>query len=111
VMPPGSAAKDVASVLDVVDEPRDLVGSPYLKAFRSVETGEGSGDMSSKAFNCGEDITDPGDNDPADECKAARMLGARRGRLDAEVLCRRRPSDSKDRGEKGGWRGVKSVII
>ena len=99
------------SVLDVVDDPRDLVGSPNLKALRSGKTGEGSGDISSKAFNCGEDITEPGDNDPADECKAARMLGARRGRLDAEVLCRRKLSDSTDRGEKGGWIGVKSVSM
>jgi hypothetical protein len=110
-MPPGCVARDGASVLDVVDDPRDLVGSPYLKALRSAKTGDGSGDMSSKAFNCGEDITEPGDNDPADECKAARMLGARRGRLDAEELCRRRLSGSKDRGESGGCTGVKSVVI
>lgn len=110
-MLPGCTVKDGASVFDVVDDPRDLAGSQYLEGFRSAKTGEGSGDMSSKAFSCGEDITEAGDNDPADECKAARMLGARRGRLDAEVLCRRRLSDSKDRGEKGGWRGLKSVLI
>lgn len=110
-MPPGCATRNGASVLDVVDEPRDLVGSPYFKVLRSANTGDGSGDMSSKAFNCGEDITEPGDNDPADECKAARMLGARRGKLDAELLCRRMVSDSKDRGENGGWSVVKSVFI
>jgi hypothetical protein len=95
----------------VVDDPRDLVGSPDLKVLRSAKTGDGSGDMSSKAFNCGEDMTEPGDKDPADECKAARMLGARRGRLDAEGLGRRMVSDSKDRGETGGWAVVKSVVI
>lgn len=110
-MPAGRGARDGASVLDVVEDPRDLVGSPYLKVLRSAKTGDGSGDMSSKAFNCGEDMTEPGDNDPADECKAARMLGARRGRLDADVLCRRMVSDSKDRGENGGWTVVKSVFI
>lgn len=93
-MLPGCASTDAASVLDVIDDPRDLVGSPSLKALRSGKTGEGSGDISSRAFNCGEDMTEPGDNDPADECKAARMLGARRGRLDAEVLWRRKLSDS-----------------
>ena len=56
-------------------------------------------------------MTEPGDKDPTDECKAARMLGARRGRLDAEVLCPRMVSDSKDRGETGGWTAVKSVVV
>ena len=80
---------DGTSVLEVVDEPRDLVGIPNLKAWRSGKIGEGSGEMSSKAVNCGEDITDPGDKDPADECRAARMLVALRGILEAEKLCRR----------------------
>jgi len=110
-MPPGCAAKSGASVLDVVDDPRDLVGSPYFKVLRSARTGEGRGDISRRAFNCGEDITEPGDSDPADECRAARMLCARRGRLDADVLWRRKLSESTDPKEKECCTVVKSVLI
>jgi hypothetical protein len=111
VMPPGCAANGGTSVLDVVDDPRDLVGSPYLKALRSGSTGEGRGDISRRAFNCGEDNTEPGDSDPADEWRAARMLCARRGRLDADVLWRRKLSESTDPKEKECCTVVKSVLI
>ena len=112
VMPPGCAANGGgASVLDVIDDPRDLVGSPYLKALRSASTGEGRGDISRRAFNCGEDITEPGDSDPTDECRAARMLCARRGRLDADVLWRRKLSESRDPEERECCTVVKSVLI
>ena len=110
-MPPGCAAKGGASVLDVVDDPRDLVGSPYLKALRSARIGEGRGDISRRAFNCGEDITEPGDSDPADECRVARMLCARRGRLDADVLWRRKLSESMDPEEKECCIVAKFVLI
>jgi hypothetical protein len=111
VMPPGCTIKGGASVLDVVDDPRDLVGSPYLKALRSGSTGEGRGDISRRAFNCGEDITEPGDSDPTDECRVARMLCARRGRLDADVLWRRKLSESRDPEEKECCTVGKSVLI
>jgi hypothetical protein len=111
VMPPGGATKGGASVLDVVDDPRDLVGSPYLNALRSASTGEGRGDISRRAFNCGEDMMEPGESDPADECRAARMLCARRGRLDADVLWRRKMSESRDPEEKECCTVVKSVLI
>jgi hypothetical protein len=110
-MPPGCTTKGGASVLDVVDDPRDLVGSPYLKVLRSARIGEGRGDISRRAFNCGEDITEPGDSDPADECRVARMLCARRGRLDADVLWRRKLSESTDPEEKKCCTVVKSVVI
>ena len=111
VMPPDCTAEGGASVLDVIDDPRDLVGSPYLKALRSASTGEGRGDISRRAFNCGEDITEPGDSDPTDECRAARMLCARRGRLDADVLWRRKLSESRDPEERECCTVVKSVLI
>jgi hypothetical protein len=58
--------------------------------------GDGSGVTSNIAANCGEDITEPGDREPAVECRWARMLGTRRGRLAAEALDRRRPSESTE---------------
>jgi hypothetical protein len=58
--------------------------------------GEGKGVMSSIAVIWGDDIYVPGDTDPAEECRFARMLGPRRGRLAAEALERNLPSESID---------------
>jgi hypothetical protein len=52
--------------------------------------------MSSIAAICGEAITDPGDSDPAVECSISLTLGILRGKLDAELLCRRSDSELAD---------------
>ncbi len=58
-MPGGNSA-----VLEDVEEPRDLV---LLQVSNAPIVGEGRGVISSMAAICGEEITDPGERDPAVE--------------------------------------------
>lgn len=88
-----SSLKDLR---DDMEEPRDLVLEIGLSISNAPVVGDGSGVMSSMAAICGEEIVVPGETDPADECKCARILGTRKGRLEAEVLERNRDSDSID---------------
>lgn len=79
-----------------MEEPRDLVLEIGLSISNVPVVGDGSGVMSTIAAICGEDIVVPGETEPAEECKCARILGTRKGRLEAEVLDRIRDSDSID---------------
>ena len=89
---------DVDSVFDAIEEPRDLLGMPCFQTSRLTPTGEGNGEMSRSASSRGEPMADPGDNEPAAECNAARILGVRCGMLVVEVLWRKRESDSGGTG-------------
>jgi hypothetical protein len=69
-----------------IDDPLDLVLAICFHDSKAPIVGEGSGVMSSMAAICGDEITEPGEIEPAVECNAALTLGARRGRLAAEAL-------------------------
>jgi hypothetical protein len=73
---------------DEIEDPLDLVLEMLFQDSNAPITGDGRGVMSSIAAICGEDMTEPGDIEPAVECSAALTLGARRGRLAAEALVR-----------------------
>ena len=78
------------SGLEFVDEVRDRC--PIFTVFQGEgprPMGEGRGVISAIAANCGDENAEPGDNDPALECVAARaalILGVRRGRLAVDAL-------------------------
>jgi hypothetical protein len=55
-------------------------------------------------------MTEPGDSDPAVECRCDLMLGMRRGRLAAEALERSLPSESIECVEADRWGRGKSVV-
>lgn len=55
-------------------------------------------------------MTDPGEREPAEECSAARMLVARRGRFEEDMLWRRRPSDSTEYDEPD-LRGMGTSVL
>lgn len=99
------------SVFEPTDDPRDLVLArvPHWSCIARV--GEGNGVMSSIAAIWGEEITEPGESDPAEEWRCARILGARRGKFDDEILWRRRPSDSTEYDEPDRRDMGKSVLI
>lgn len=92
-----SSAEGSESALDEPsDEPRDLVLA-RLSVFHdsnAAMVGEGRGVISSIAAICGEEIYAPGETEPAEECRFARRLGTRRGRLAAEALDRSLDSES-----------------
>jgi hypothetical protein len=86
-----STLKDIR---DDMDEPRDLRLDRDFQDSNDPTVGEGRGVMSSIAAIWGEVMTVPGDTEPAEECRYARMLGTRRERLAAEALDRSRGSES-----------------
>lgn len=67
--------------------------------------------MLSIAANWGEESADPGDNEPALECRVARMLGVRLGILEVEMEWRRYVSDSSDAEKREEMFVGKSVLI
>lgn len=74
------------SDLEEIEDPLDLVLATYFQDSKALIVGDGRGVISSMAAICGDEMTEPGDIDPAVECSAALTLGARRGRLAAEAL-------------------------
>ena len=71
------------SDLEEVDEARDRANARHSSG---AMIGDGNGVMSNMAASIGEDITEPGDTDPAVEYRRLRTLGILRGRLPADVL-------------------------
>ena len=75
---------------DEIEDPLDRVRETSFQDSKGFIVGDGRGVMSSMAAIWGEEMTDPGDIEPAVECSAALTLGARRGRLAADALERSR---------------------
>lgn len=102
-----------SSIRDDVEEPLDLVREKLFQDSNAPMVGDGRGVISSIAAICGEDRTEPGDMDPADEpWRIFRTLGTRLGRLAAEALERNLISESKDCTEpERRARGFMSVLI
>ena len=86
-----------AAELDPVDDPLDLDRASSRKPSAPEPIGEGRGVISSIAAICGDAITDPGESEPAEVCNLSLTLGVLLGRLDTELLCRRRESELPDR--------------
>lgn len=61
----GGYAVGGRSDLEEVDDPLDLVRARLFKVSNEPMVGEGNGVISSIAAICGDDITEPGDKDPA----------------------------------------------
>jgi hypothetical protein len=84
------------SDLDDVEDVRERVRATCFQDSKALIVGEGNGVISSMAAIWGDEITEPGERDPAVECNAALILGARRGRLAAEALVRSLYSELMD---------------
>lgn len=96
------------SLIDETEEARDLVRA--FQDSKAAIVGDGNGVISSIAAICGEEMTVPGDTEPADECSRFLTLGFRRGRLEVELLDRSRDSESTeyvDPDRLGGWTSVR----
>ena len=79
-----------------IEEPRDRVRESARSDSNAPMVGEGNGVISSMAAICGDEMVVPGETEPAEEWRCARILGTRSGMLEAEELDRNRGSDSID---------------
>ena len=103
-----SLSRRLEPLRDAIDGLRDSDGKPGPRHGEAPPIGEGKGVMSPIAVNCGEDMIDAGDNDPALEmggAMRARRLGVRRG-----ILLDKMDSESESRELVGRVLG-KSVRI
>lgn len=65
------------SALEEVDEALDLLRANIFQDSSGPIVGDGRGVMSSMAAMVGEEITEPGETEPAVECSHDRTLGMR----------------------------------
>jgi hypothetical protein len=79
-----------------IEEPRDRVRESARSDSKVPTVGEGKGVISSMAAIWGDEMVVPGETDPAEEWRCARIFGIRIGMLEAEELDRNRGSESID---------------
>lgn len=93
------------------DEALDLVRASIFHDSKGPMVGEGNGVISSMAAICGEEMTEPGETEPAVECNQERTLGIRWVRLAADALDLILGSYSLEATEEVRRRLWKSVLI
>lgn len=82
----GAESNGGNSTRDEAEDALDLVRARVFHDSIACNVGDGNGVISSIAAIIGDDMTDPGETDPAVECNQDLTLGIRCVRLAAEAL-------------------------